>query len=81
MPSISVTIKQTEDILDEILRIIRHESENLNPVLSEPDQNSFVEEEERYDELYYLIMMHDANNEDRLTDSESVSERQQDWNR
>ena len=45
----SLVNRQTEKVLEDILRIIRLEYEDPNPVLCEADRNKFVEEEARYD--------------------------------
>ncbi|KAN0091520.1 hypothetical protein V8E55_005086 [Tylopilus felleus] len=43
--SLSSVIKQTEEVLEDILQTIRKEYESPYPVLSETDRNRFVEEE------------------------------------
>lgn len=67
MPSLSVPINQTEEVLDEVLRIVKEEYDHPNSVLSETDRNKFVGEERRYEEIYYLIIKHDANDDDPFT--------------
>ncbi|KAN0091514.1 hypothetical protein V8E55_005080 [Tylopilus felleus] len=43
--SLSSVIKQTEEVLEDVLQTIRKESKRPCPVLSETDRNKFVEEE------------------------------------
>ena len=49
---LSSTIKQTEQVLEEVLQAIRQEYESPYPVLCEADRNKFVEEEGRYDGIF-----------------------------
>lgn len=52
----SLVNRQTEKVLEDILRIIRLEYEDPNPVLCEADRNKFVEEEARYDGICILSL-------------------------
>ena len=48
MPSPRDTLKRTEEILEEVLRIATHDQESLHSVLSETDRSEVEEEVQRY---------------------------------
>lgn len=60
---LSSLFKQTEDLLDEVLRTIQEEHENPHSVLCETDRKMFVEDEEEYDEIYHMIAKHNPDAE------------------
>ena len=68
--SLSSVIKQTEEVLEDVLQTIRKESKRPCPVLSETDRNKFVEEEGRYDGTFVRTAKYDAD-KDLFTVSES----------
>lgn len=75
MASIFDTIKQAEEILDEVLRVVRNEQQSPHPALSEVDQSKVEEEVQRYDEIYHMTIKHNANYKDPFTVSGVVSKR------
>ena len=57
---LSSVIKQTEEVLEDVLQTIRQEYESPYPVLSETDRNRFIEEEGRYDGTFVRTAKYDA---------------------
>ena len=68
--SLSSVIKQTEEVLEDVLQTIRKDYETPYPVLSETDRNKFIEEEGRYDGTFVRTVKYDAD-KDLFTVSES----------